>query len=604
MARNERGRGVTVVDESMDDYTYGTLDFGHSQSTRGLGVGQGPAITSTLPRSKAGQQQQQHQAAGAAQWAASSIPLNDESIGGLNAHSPNLPSPGFLHGAHLRQSIHPSPAVAERYARGARGAYASGTAQQRASYPASSSSLDTASEDEDDEDDISETRTPETRSTGNHVDLRATPVGQSRTVKQFDRPTLGEEKMARLKAAEQRNFRHGKNRTEARRDAQTQQDGEGLAARAQRINRATSTSRANLPSSPSPAPSLTRKGVHRSTQASIDDRRAEQADDIFSQAAPRPQAGDDHEQAHKDDSGGSGYAAGAPSGQEGESSGETLLGSGNVWKGDAYHGMQGLDMPWMRLPSGQKVGQGAYEARLPDLTGITSAMASPAQARDTHVPLAKLRPPPQELDELAQRLDAVKATMQAEEIDMRELDEADVTAAHERAERVFETIALDMGQQTAHTAPNADTTVVAAQHGTHHNAITCTVCGSMYKKERKRVARKEKARRAADAGALADEETVLALLEAGEESGGARMKFGAKQIKVLKRLIKEHMDEFIHSRMLYAELADELKLVEPSMSSKNRQILAEHTDSRPRVNSPPTIDGAPHQVSKTRPVRS
>lgn len=282
----------------MEEYTFGTLDFGQSQSTRGLGVDNHVAVTSTLPRPKGGRQ-----AMDQAHWGTSSNPFDPPSAA-LNGDSPHLPSPGYRHGAHLRQqlhadqagdetlsteqgtdmggatrhhrhhpvraqpvtlnrmadswvdhdsyapgqarsapkasirlehgrnvnhrqpaalsaqSLHPSPGVEARYAQGARGAYA----HPPRAASSSSSSLNSASEDEDEEEEVSGAATPETKSTGNHVDLRATPVGQSRTVKHFTRPTLGEDKLAALKAAEQQNFRYRQKPEQERYAAQVQED--------------------------------------------------------------------------------------------------------------------------------------------------------------------------------------------------------------------------------------------------------------------------------------------------------------------------------------------------------------------------------------------
>lgn len=72
---------------------------------------------------------------------------------------------------------------------------------------------------------------------------------------------------------------------------------------------------------------------------------------------------------------------------------------------------------------------------------------------------------------------------------------------------------------------------------------------------------------------------LQSFLEAAEAEGAnvsSASRLSTRQLKLLQRLITEHVDEFIHHRMLYCELADELKLVEPSMSRTRRRILAEH----------------------------
>jgi hypothetical protein len=72
-----------------------------------------------------------------------------------------------------------------------------------------------------------------------------------------------------------------------------------------------------------------------------------------------------------------------------------------------------------------------------------------------------------------------------------------------------------------------------------------------------------------------EEDLLLSLLQ----SGTVRQPLNLGQVSLLERLIKQHIDEFLHARMLYAELADELKKLHPEdegMTSEKRKILVEH----------------------------
>jgi hypothetical protein len=152
--------------------------------------------------------------------------------------------------------------------------------------------------------------------------------------------------------------------------------------------------------------------------------------------------------------------------------------------------------------------------------------------------------------------------------------DADVTIAHERAERTFEVVAA-RGEAARQRADG--------QRQLEHDERSCTVCKARSKTESRKAARKERVRAGSriDGGAEGAEDEVLLLsfLEASEEAtalGQSAPLLGSRQLKVLQRLVQEHMDEFVHARMLYAELADELKGIDPSMSATRRRILAEH----------------------------
>ncbi|KAL9936735.1 hypothetical protein V8E36_004803 [Tilletia maclaganii] len=164
----------------------------------------------------------------------------------------------------------------------------------------------------------------------------------------------------------------------------------------------------------------------------------------------------------------------------------------------------------------------------------------------------------------------------------------------------------DTGNQTQ--APSYGP--VLTQHGVdgtavEHDERKCTVCNAPAKSAQRREARRERVRqedrdkRRASGAAEAEEEEVLIdlLVEEAErhrqaQSSGGKMGGGATtdpfaswrdlivlspvQQASLTRMVKQHFDEFVHQRMLYAELADELKAVHPGMNAMRRRILGEH----------------------------
>lgn len=100
-----------------------------------------------------------------------------------------------------------------------------------------------------------------------------------------------------------------------------------------------------------------------------------------------------------------------------------------------------------------------------------------------------------------------------------------------------------------------------------HDAGRCSVCASTARSDRRRASRKARllaAEQRRDAVQL--EESVL--LSAGKLTG--------EQEETLRTVLQEHWDEFVHQRMLYAELADELKAFDPAMSKPKRTLLAQH----------------------------
>jgi hypothetical protein len=103
--------------------------------------------------------------------------------------------------------------------------------------------------------------------------------------------------------------------------------------------------------------------------------------------------------------------------------------------------------------------------------------------------------------------------------------------------------------------------------GGTHDAGRCSVCASTARSDRRRASRKARllaAEQRRDAVQL--EESVL--LSAAKLTG--------EQEETLRTVLQEHWDEFVHQRMLYAELADELKAFDPAMSKPKRTLLAQH----------------------------
>ncbi|PWN21667.1 hypothetical protein BCV69DRAFT_151752 [Microstroma glucosiphilum] len=112
-----------------------------------------------------------------------------------------------------------------------------------------------------------------------------------------------------------------------------------------------------------------------------------------------------------------------------------------------------------------------------------------------------------------------------------------------------------------------------------HDAKNCTVCLARSRKETHRTGRRQRVMdsiRQQEGSITANEEDLLLSLL---QSSSARQPLSGEQESLLQRLIKQHIDEFLHARMLYAELADELKKLHPEdegMTSEKRKILVEH----------------------------
>lgn len=126
--------------------------------------------------------------------------------------------------------------------------------------------------------------------------------------------------------------------------------------------------------------------------------------------------------------------------------------------------------------------------------------------------------------------------------------------------------------------------VIEENKGASHDERTCTVCISKQKREKRREARKDRVYQQARASSFdnleedGDDQVFSSLLEAAaaKQDPSMALPIISKHYATIQRLLKEHMDEFYHHRLLYCELADELKHFTPEMTRVKRQILAEH----------------------------
>ncbi|CAD6890166.1 unnamed protein product [Tilletia controversa] len=164
---------------------------------------------------------------------------------------------------------------------------------------------------------------------------------------------------------------------------------------------------------------------------------------------------------------------------------------------------------------------------------------------------------------------------------------------------------------------NARAPATSSSHDLEHNERDCGVCQAPVKAAQRREARRDRVRRedrerrrgsGQESNTETEEEEVLIDLlveeaerhrkliarngrnnnnnRAGQEEEEAAadpvsswrelIVLSPAQRESLIRMAKQHMDEFIHQRMLYAELADELKGVHPGMNAMRRRILGEH----------------------------
>lgn len=166
-------------------------------------------------------------------------------------------------------------------------------------------------------------------------------------------------------------------------------------------------------------------------------------------------------------------------------------------------------------------------------------------------------------------------------------EEDDMTIAETRVDRTVRGLQSTHDQREPqarhHDAPPLNLT---------HDAETCTVCSTRAKSDQRRASRKQRIAasvRRQESGAV-EEELLLSFLggtnaagaddslaSAAAEDAGRASHLSASQLALLNRLIKQHLDEFIHQRLLYSELADEVKKMHPdSMDKRKRRILVDH----------------------------
>ncbi|CDU22741.1 uncharacterized protein SPSC_01371 [Sporisorium scitamineum] len=114
-------------------------------------------------------------------------------------------------------------------------------------------------------------------------------------------------------------------------------------------------------------------------------------------------------------------------------------------------------------------------------------------------------------------------------------------------------------------------------HAPTHDAHHCTVCTAHTRSDKRKASRRARLLQAEQRRAAVElEESIL--LDALDPPSGqpTRSRIGDEQMSTLKVILQEHWDEFLHQRMLYSELADELKTLSPAMSRTKRRILAQH----------------------------
>lgn len=131
-----------------------------------------------------------------------------------------------------------------------------------------------------------------------------------------------------------------------------------------------------------------------------------------------------------------------------------------------------------------------------------------------------------------------------------------------------------------------------------HDPSRCTVCVSAEERQGKRAARKARVMASVQRHAAEDpvtgnveEDVILSILTSSEPGAieallrrrGEQQTSSTALTSLLQRMLRRHMDEFYHARLLYSELADELKQMDP-LSSKwtetKRRILVEHVLER------------------------
>nr|CDI53518.1 conserved hypothetical protein [Melanopsichium pennsylvanicum 4] len=139
-----------------------------------------------------------------------------------------------------------------------------------------------------------------------------------------------------------------------------------------------------------------------------------------------------------------------------------------------------------------------------------------------------------------------------------------------------ETSDLDEAEisQLAETRAARAASRISPYVGHTHNSNICSVCSASLRSNQRKASRRarllaaEKRREAVEL-----EESILL----DEFDQGSHRGMEEEQLATLRVMLQEHWDEFVHQRMLYSELADELKTMSPTVMSKpKRTILAQH----------------------------
>lgn len=152
-------------------------------------------------------------------------------------------------------------------------------------------------------------------------------------------------------------------------------------------------------------------------------------------------------------------------------------------------------------------------------------------------------------------------------------EDEDVTQAQIRVDQTTRSV-FESDKPTAHKGASTQ-----RAWNFEHDAKDCTVCLARSRKETHRAGRRQRVMdsiRQQEGSITANEEDLLLSLL---QSSTVPQPLNSAQTSLLERLIKQHIDEFLHARMLYAELADELKKLHPEdegMTSEKRKILVEH----------------------------
>lgn len=109
-----------------------------------------------------------------------------------------------------------------------------------------------------------------------------------------------------------------------------------------------------------------------------------------------------------------------------------------------------------------------------------------------------------------------------------------------------------------------------------HESRLCSVCCSQMRSEKRKASRRARLLQAEQRREAVELEETILLDTLDPPSGSKRGSINAEQMQTLNVILQEHWDEFVHQRMLYSELADELKSISPAMSQTKRKILAQH----------------------------